>query len=65
MARFTELSIINQCRGLMMGGMRHLHPPIEEPLTRAVIERLADHIARFSVGGMEKICQLSKRGESK
>lgn len=48
-----------------MGGMRHLHPPIEEPLTRAVIERLADHIARFSVGGMEKICQLSKRGESK
>lgn len=57
--QFTELSIINQCRGLIGCRPPAAHPLIKKPLTRAAIGRLAHHITRFSIGGMESIRQAA------
>ena len=62
--QFTVFSIINQCRGVIGSSRRGAPPFIKKPLTRPAIERLADHMARFSVGGMEKIRQTSNRKTS-
>ena len=63
--QFTALSIINQCRGLIGCRPRAAHPLIKKPMSRAAIERLADHITRFSLGGMESIRQTDRRKASR
>lgn len=64
MVRFTAYSIINQCRGAMANNTEMVQAVLGQKLTSQVLDRLAAHIARFSVGGMERTRQVSKTGES-
>ena len=52
---FCELSIINQCRALLMLNCSDLEYLIQQPLTPALIQRLADHITNFSLAGIRAI----------
>jgi TetR/AcrR family transcriptional regulator, regulator of cefoperazone and chloramphenicol sensitivity len=52
---FCELSIINQCRALLMLNRSDLEYLVQQPLTPALIQRLADHITRFSLAGIHAI----------
>jgi AcrR family transcriptional regulator len=49
--RFCELSVINLCRGLLIINQSDLEYLVEEPVTPALIQRLADHITGFSLAG--------------
>lgn len=62
--RFTAYSIINQCRGAMANNSEMVRAVLGQRLTPQVLGRLAAHIARFSVGGMERVRQMSKTGKS-
>ena len=50
--RFCELSVINQCRGFLIITRNDLEYIMEQPVTPALIQRLADHITRFSLAGI-------------
>jgi TetR/AcrR family transcriptional regulator, regulator of cefoperazone and chloramphenicol sensitivity len=52
---FCELSIINQCRALLMLNRSDLEYLVQQPLTPALIQRLADHITRFSLAGIRAV----------
>jgi len=53
--RFCEQSIINQCRVLLTIKRSDLEYMLEERLTPDLIRRLADHIADFSLAGIEAV----------
>jgi len=53
---FCEMSIINQCRTLLTVGRSDLEYLLDQPISPELIERLADHIARFSLAGV-KACR--------
>jgi hypothetical protein len=63
--RFTAYSIINQCRGAMANNANMVQAVLGQKLTPQLLDRLAAHIARFSVGGMERMRQVSQDGESR
>ena len=50
-----ELSIINQCRALVTIKSSDLHHMLGQPLSPALIQRLADHIAEFSLAGIKGV----------
>jgi AcrR family transcriptional regulator len=50
---FCELSIINQCRTLVTVKSSDLEYMLGRPLDPHLIERLADHIADFSLAGIQ------------
>jgi TetR/AcrR family transcriptional regulator, regulator of cefoperazone and chloramphenicol sensitivity len=52
---FCELSIINQCRALLMLNRSDLEYLVQQPLTPELIKRLADHITHFSIAGIHTI----------
>ena len=52
---FSELSIINQCRALLMLNRSDLEYLVHQPLTPVLIQRLADHITHFSLAGIHAI----------
>jgi TetR/AcrR family transcriptional regulator, regulator of cefoperazone and chloramphenicol sensitivity len=52
---FCELSIINQCRALLMLNRRDLEYLVQQPLTPELINRLADHVTQFSLAGIYAI----------
>jgi AcrR family transcriptional regulator len=52
---FCELSIINQCRALLMLNRSDLEYLVQQPLTPALIKRLTDHITHFSLAGIQAI----------
>jgi TetR/AcrR family transcriptional regulator, regulator of cefoperazone and chloramphenicol sensitivity len=49
--RFCELSVINLCRGLLIINQNDLEYMVGEPVTEALLDRLADHITHFSLAG--------------
>ncbi|MFH0726779.1 MAG: CerR family C-terminal domain-containing protein [Pseudomonadota bacterium] len=49
---FCELSIINQCRAFLIPGRSDLEYLVQRPLTPKLIQKLADHITRFSIAGI-------------
>jgi AcrR family transcriptional regulator len=49
---FCELSIINQCRAFLIPGRSDLEYLLQQPLTPKLIQKLADHITRFSIAGI-------------
>jgi AcrR family transcriptional regulator len=53
--RFCEQSIINQCRALLTIKRRDLEYMLDHPLTPELTRRLADHIADFSLAGIEAV----------
>lgn len=50
---FCELSIINQCRSLLTIRRQDLEYLLRQPLSKELVHRLADHIARFSLAGIQ------------
>lgn len=53
--RFCELSIVNQCRMFVTVKRSDLEYMLGEPLNPALIQRLANHIADFSLAGIQAI----------
>jgi AcrR family transcriptional regulator len=49
---FCELSIINQCRGFLIIQPQDLEYLLRQPLTPGLIQRMADHITKFSLAGI-------------
>ncbi len=54
---FCELSIINQCRTLLTVKQTDLEYFLGQPLDTAIFNRMADHIADFSLAGIKAIGQ--------
>jgi hypothetical protein len=52
--RFCELSIVNQCRALVTIKDSDLQLMLGQPLGAKLIERLARHIADFSLAGIRE-----------
>ena len=52
---FCELSIVSQCRTLLTVNHDDLEYLLTEPLSSALIKRLADHIAEFSLAGIQAV----------
>ncbi len=50
--RFCELSIINLCRGLLILNPNDMEFMLRQPLNHALIDKMADHITRFSLAGI-------------
>jgi TetR/AcrR family transcriptional regulator, regulator of cefoperazone and chloramphenicol sensitivity len=50
---FCEMSIISQCRALSTTRRNDLEFLLDEPLNQDLIRRLADHITRFSLAGIQ------------
>jgi TetR/AcrR family transcriptional regulator, regulator of cefoperazone and chloramphenicol sensitivity len=50
---FCEMSIINQCKALVTIKSSDLEYMLGQPLSPALTKRLADHIADFSLAGIE------------
>jgi len=49
---FCEMSIINQCRAFVTTRRSDLEFMMGQRLTPEVVEKMADHITRFSLGGV-------------
>jgi AcrR family transcriptional regulator len=49
---FCEMSIINQCRAFVTTRRSDLEFMMAQSLTPEVVEKMADHITRFSLGGV-------------
>ncbi len=52
---FCELSIVSQCRALLTINRNDLEYLLDQPLSRNLIKRLADHIACFSLAGIRSV----------
>jgi AcrR family transcriptional regulator len=52
---FCELSIINQCRSLLTIRREDLEYLLRQPLSKELVHRLAEHIARFSLAGIRAV----------
>jgi AcrR family transcriptional regulator len=52
---FCEQSIINQCRGLLTIKREDLEYMLGRPLTPELIRRFAEHVADFSLAGIEAV----------
>jgi TetR/AcrR family transcriptional regulator, regulator of cefoperazone and chloramphenicol sensitivity len=55
---FCELSIISQCRSLLTINRSDLEYLLGQPLSADLIKRLADHISRFSLAGVEAVRKI-------
>jgi len=53
--RFCELSIVNQCRMFVTVKRSDLEYMLGEPLNQGLIQRLANHIADFSLAGIQAV----------
>ncbi|MEZ0328974.1 MAG: CerR family C-terminal domain-containing protein [Dissulfuribacterales bacterium] len=56
---FCELSIINQCRSLLTIRRQDLEYLLTQPLSKELVNRLADHIARFSLAGIQEVAHTN------
>ena len=56
---FCELSIVNQCRALVTVKDSDLQYMLRQPLGTELIDRLARHIADFSLAGIEAVGKKS------
>ncbi len=52
---FCEMSVINQCRTLLTVRREDIEYLMGQPLTPEWIQRLADHITRFSLAGIRAV----------
>lgn len=52
---FCELSVINQCRAVFTVRAEDLEYLLGQPLSADVVDRLADHIIRFSLAGLRAV----------
>lgn len=52
---FCEMSILNQCRALLTISPEDLEYLLEQPLSPDLVERMADHIVRFSLEGIRAV----------
>ncbi|MCG6907946.1 MAG: CerR family C-terminal domain-containing protein [Desulfobacteraceae bacterium] len=52
---FCEMSIINQCRAFVTTRRSDLEFMMGQTLTPEVVEKMADHITRFSLGGVRAV----------
>jgi len=52
---FCEMSILSQCRVLLTVSPEDLEYFLERPLSPDLVERLADHIVRFSLEGIRAV----------
>lgn len=50
--RFCELSLVNQCRALLMLRTSDLEYVMDQNVSPELIQKLADHITRFSIAGI-------------
>jgi AcrR family transcriptional regulator len=57
---FCEISIINQCRALLTIRRSDLEYLMGQSLSPELIERLADHIANFSLAGIKAVADKKK-----
>jgi len=60
---FAAYSVINQCRGVMAHNDKMIRGVLGQAITGPTLERLAVHIARFSMGGMERVRHMSNQGD--
>ena len=58
---FCEMSIINQCRAFVTTRRSDLEFMMAQSLTPEVVEKMADHITRFSLGGVMAVRDHSPR----
>jgi AcrR family transcriptional regulator len=58
---FCEQSIINQCRGLLTIKREDLEYMLGRPLTPELIRRFAEHVADFSLAGIEAVGRAGTR----
>lgn len=56
---FCELSIISQCRSLLTTRRQDLEYLLRQPLSKELVNRLADHIARFSLAGIQEVARTN------
>lgn len=52
---FCELSVINQCRAVFTVRREDLEYLLGQPFSEELVERLADHIVRFSLAGLRAV----------
>jgi AcrR family transcriptional regulator len=52
---FCEMSIINQCRAFVTTRRSDLEFMMGQTLTPEVVDKMADHITRFSLGGVRAV----------
>lgn len=52
---FCEMSIINQCRAFVTTRRSDLEFMMAQALTPEVVEKMAEHITRFSLGGVRAV----------
>jgi AcrR family transcriptional regulator len=57
---FCELSIVSQCRALLTVKHTDLEYLLGQPLGPELIKRLADHIADFSLAGIQAVGSVKK-----
>lgn len=50
--RYCELSIINLCRGFLILNPSDVEFMLQQPMNDALIDKMADHITRFSLAGI-------------
>jgi AcrR family transcriptional regulator len=53
--RFCELSIVNQCRMFVTIKRSDVEYMLDQPIEPKLIDRLADHIADFSIAGIREV----------
>ena len=53
--RCCELSVINLCRGFLILNPGDVEFMLQQPMNDALIEKMADHITRFSLAGIRAI----------
>jgi AcrR family transcriptional regulator len=58
---FCEMSIINQCRAFVTTRRSDLEFMMGQTLTPEVVEKMADHITRFSLGGVRAVRDRSRQ----
>ncbi len=61
---FCELSIINQCRAVFTVRREDLEYLLGRPFSDELIDRLADHITGFSLGGLQAVVHTSGQGNT-
>ena len=59
--RLCTMSIVNQCRGILMMQNSRLEAFYDESLTPERIEQIAEHVTRFSIAGIKAVQRQAER----
>ena len=54
---FCEMSVVNQCRGFLILGEGELEYLLGRPWNSKTLDKIADHVLRFSLVGIREAAQ--------